>query len=132
MPMKSALYRLALAAAFAIVGCSDSGSGSRNPNEGLSGGSSSSGGSTGGGGTAAGGTTATGGTSAILGATPPMGWSSRNKFGCDGLNEAVVKQMADTLVTSGMKQVGYEYVNLDDCWMDGRDDGGKLRWNASK
>jgi len=31
-----------------------------------------------------------------------------------------------------MKDVGYQYVNLDDCWMDGRDASGKLRWNTSK
>ena len=31
-----------------------------------------------------------------------------------------------------MKDVGYQYVNLDDCWMDGRDSSGKLRWNATK
>ena len=31
-----------------------------------------------------------------------------------------------------MKDAGYQYVNLDDCWMDGRDSSGKLRWNASK
>jgi alpha-galactosidase len=61
-----------------------------------------------------------------------MGWSSRNKFGCDGLNETVVKEMADAFETSGMKDVGYQYVNLDDCWMDGRDSSGKLQWNASK
>ena len=36
------------------------------------------------------------------------------------------------MVSSGMKDVGYQYVNLDDCWMDGRDSSGKLRWNTSK
>jgi alpha-galactosidase len=44
----------------------------------------------------------------------------------------VVKAMADAFVTSGMKDAGYQYVNLDDCWMDGRDSSGKLKWNATK
>jgi alpha-galactosidase len=87
----------------------------------------------------AGGTTATGGMSGaagsgttVVGATPPMGWNSWNKYACDGLNETVVKKMADAFVTSGMKDAGYEYVNLDDCWMDGRDSAGKLKVNTSK
>jgi alpha-galactosidase len=70
--------------------------------------------------------------SGVLAATPPMGWNSWNAFACNGLNETVVKSMADAFVTTGMKDVGYEYVNLDDCWMDGRDSSGNLKWNASK
>ncbi len=97
-------------------------------------GSSGNGGTAGGG---AGGTTASsstggGGGPTILGATPPMGWNSWNAFACDGLNENVVKGMADAFISTGMADVGYEYVNLDDCWMDGRDGDGKLKWNASK
>jgi alpha-galactosidase len=69
----------------------------------------------------------------IVGATPPMGWNSWNKFACDGLNETVVKKMADAFVTSGMKDAGYEYVNLDDCWMDGRDSTtGVVKVNTGK
>ena len=86
------------------------------------------------GGARTGGTVGTGGSAvpAILGATPPMGWNSWNKYACDGLNETVVMKMADAFITSGMKDAGYEYVNLDDCWMDGRDSGGKLKWNTGK
>ncbi len=75
----------------------------------------------------------TGGTSGsgVLGATPPMGWNSWNTFQCN-LSESLIKQMADTIVSSGMQAAGYEYVNLDDCWMDGRDASGKLRWNTTK
>ena len=87
-----------------------------------------SGGSSSSGGTAAGGA---GGTP-MVGATPPMGWNSWNAFNCNGLNETVVKSMADAFITTGMKDVGYQYVNLDDCWMDGRDSSGKLKWSASK
>jgi alpha-galactosidase len=62
-----------------------------------------------------------------------MGWNSWNKYGCNGLNETVVKAMADAFITSGMKDAGYQYVNLDDCWMDGRDSStGKIKVNASK
>ena len=59
-----------------------------------------------------------------------MGWNTWNKFGCN-LNETVVKGMADAMVSSGMQAAGYQYVNLDDCWMDGRDSSGKLKWNAT-
>jgi len=93
------------------------------------------GGSMGGRGGAAGGTggmgSGGGGTSGILGATPPMGWNSWNTFQCN-ISEALIKQIADLFVSSGMQAVGYEYVNLDDCWMDGRDASGKLKWNATK
>ena len=93
------------------------------------------GGSTGGrGGTSGGGSGGSGGAAgaSALGATPPMGWNSWNTFGCNNLNETLIKQIADIFVSSGMKDVGYQYVNLDDCWMDGRDSSGKLRWNATK
>jgi len=68
----------------------------------------------------------------ILSATPPMGWNSWNTFACDGLNETVIKGVADVMVSSGMAAVGYQYVNLDDCWMDGRDANGNIQWNLSK
>ena len=75
----------------------------------------------------------TGGAPAILGATPPMGWNSWNTFACDGLNETVVRETADAFISTGMADVGYEYVNLDDCWMDGRDPAtGRLRWDTTR
>jgi alpha-galactosidase len=83
--------------------------------------------------TAKGGTSSVGGTtSAVLAATPPMGWNSWNTFACNGLNETLVKAVADVFVTSGMKDAGYEYVNLDDCWMNGRDASGNVKVNTSK
>ncbi|HEY5284701.1 MAG TPA: glycoside hydrolase family 27 protein, partial [Polyangia bacterium] len=98
------------------------------------GGSTSTGGARAGGTTGTGGTLAAGGTggSTTIGATPPMGWNSWNAFNCSGLNESVVKSMADAFITTGMKDVGYQYVNLDDCWMDGRDGSGKLKASTSK
>ncbi|MDE3056702.1 MAG: glycoside hydrolase family 27 protein [Bacteroidota bacterium] len=61
-----------------------------------------------------------------LAKTPPMGWNSWNKFACD-INETLIKQIADAMVSSGMKDAGYQYVVLDDCWMaHSRDSAGKL------
>jgi alpha-galactosidase len=67
----------------------------------------------------------------ILGATPPMGWNSWNAFACN-IDEARIKAAADALVSSGMKDVGYQYVNVDDCWMNGRDAAGNIRWDTTK
>jgi alpha-galactosidase len=61
-----------------------------------------------------------------LALTPPMGWNDWNAFGCN-VNEQLVEQTADTIVNSGMKAVGYQYVNIDDCWMaSSRDGSGRL------
>jgi alpha-galactosidase len=68
---------------------------------------------------------------AVLAATPPMGWNSWNTFGCN-IDEALIEQTADVMVSSGMQAAGYEYVNIDDCWMNGRDGSGTLRWNTTK
>lgn len=57
---------------------------------------------------------------------PPMGWSTWNTFACD-INETVIKQAADILVKSGLRDRGYVYLNLDDCWMaTKRDSNGNL------
>jgi len=47
---------------------------------------------------------------------PPMGWNSWNRFGCK-IDENLIRQTADAMVASGMKAAGYQYVNIDDCWM---------------
>jgi alpha-galactosidase len=49
-----------------------------------------------------------------------MGWNSWNRFACN-VNEDLVKSAADALVSSGMKDAGYEYVVIDDCWQVSRD-----------
>jgi hypothetical protein len=72
-----------------------------------------------------------GGGTVTLAATPPMGWNSWNTFGCN-VSEELIQGVADTFETSGMKAAGYVYVNLDDCWMDGRDGSGKLKWSTSR
>jgi alpha-galactosidase len=58
--------------------------------------------------------------SANLALTPPMGWNSWNKFGCN-VNADMIKSMADAVVKSGMKDAGYQYVVIDDCWQVARD-----------
>src|SRR5690242_18440553 len=58
--------------------------------------------------------------------TPPMGFNDWNAFGCN-VSEQLIKQTADFFVSSGMKAAGYQYVNIDDCWMTHqRDAQGRL------
>jgi alpha-galactosidase len=54
-----------------------------------------------------------------------MGWNSWNKFACD-VSEDMIRSMADAMVKSGMKDAGYEYVNIDDCWQVSRDASGNI------
>jgi alpha-galactosidase len=58
-----------------------------------------------------------------LALTPPMGWNSWNKFACN-VNEKVVRDTADAMVSSGMRDAGYRYVVVDDCWAGPRDANG--------
>lgn len=55
-----------------------------------------------------------------LALTPPMGWNSWNKFG-PNVNEQMIREMADAMVSSGMKAAGYEYIIIDDTWQGKRD-----------
>ena len=71
------------------------------------------------------GTTAAGPTGGLA-RTPPMGWNSWNKFGCR-IDERLIRETADAMVSSGMKDAGYQYVNIDDCWeASQRDANGNL------
>lgn len=63
--------------------------------------------------------------------TPQMGWNSWNKFGCD-INEQMIKEMADAIVSSGLKDAGYVYVNLDDCWHGQRDADGFIQCDPKR
>ena len=54
-----------------------------------------------------------------LGRTPQMGWNSWNHYHC-GINEDIVKKTADAFVANGLDKVGYQYVNIDDCWQKSR------------
>src|SRR4051794_40999529 len=51
-----------------------------------------------------------------LALTPPMGWNDWNTFGCN-VNAQLVEQTTDTIISSGLQAAGYQYVNIDDCWM---------------
>ena len=58
--------------------------------------------------------------------TPPMGWNDWYSVYC-GVNAQLVEQTAQEMVADGMKAAGYDYVNIDDCWMAGsRDASGNL------
>lgn len=54
---------------------------------------------------------------AALTQTPPMGWNSWNSYNCD-VTEDDIRDAADLLVETGLKDAGYEYLVIDDCWMD--------------
>ncbi|MBE6597807.1 MAG: glycoside hydrolase family 27 protein, partial [Ruminococcaceae bacterium] len=62
----------------------------------------------------------------MLAQTPPMGWNSWNTFG-ENINEQVIRETADAIVEKGLRDAGYEYVVIDDCWaMRDRDENGRL------
>jgi len=66
-----------------------------------------------------------------LALTPPMGWYPWNEFGQDPQNEKLIKEIADALIRSGMKDAGYVYVGPDEgrCFSRGAD--GKLTPNLA-
>ncbi|MFG3640926.1 glycoside hydrolase family 27 protein [Micromonospora sp. NPDC047762] len=64
--------------------------------------------------------------------TPPMGWNSWNSFGCN-INEALIRQTADAIVSSGMRDLGYNYVVVDDCWFNpNRDSSGNIQGDPTR
>ncbi|XP_022109391.1 alpha-N-acetylgalactosaminidase-like [Acanthaster planci] len=72
-----------------------------------------------------------------LARTPPMGWNAWERFRCNVdcdpdpdncIREELFMQMADIVVSQGYKEVGYEFINMDDCWMSKeRDAQGRLQ-----
>jgi alpha-galactosidase len=64
-----------------------------------------------------------------IAATPPMGWNSWNHF-AEKVNDADVRAAADALVSSGMRDAGYIYVNIDDTWQGERDASGVIHANS--
>jgi alpha-galactosidase len=60
-----------------------------------------------------------------LARTPPMGWNSWNHFHT-AIDDKTVREMADAMVTSGMKDAGYVYINIDDAWQLEHDASGKI------
>ena len=51
-----------------------------------------------------------------VGLTPPMGFNTFRAFGCNNYNETIIKQQAQLMVSLGLKDAGYTYMNIDDCW----------------
>ncbi|XP_075961484.1 alpha-N-acetylgalactosaminidase-like [Anarhichas minor] len=74
--------------------------------------------------------------------TPPMGWMAWERFRCDTdckddpencISEALFRDTADRLAEDGWKELGYEYVIIDDCWMSLlRDEHGRLQPDPSR
>ena len=62
-------------------------------------------------------------------ATPPMGWNSWNHFAAR-IDDATVRAQADAMVSSGMRDAGYRYINIDDTWEGQRDAAGVIHPNA--
>ena len=62
---------------------------------------------------------------------PLMGWSSWNTFG-SRISEDVVLAVAEEMATNGLKAAGYRYVNIDDGYYVGRDEGGNLKIDPAK
>src|SRR5881409_1282909 len=63
-----------------------------------------------------------------LAKTPPMGWNSWNKF-ASRVDDAAVRSMADAMAANGMKDAGYQYINIDDTWEASRDGQGNITTN---
>ena len=61
-----------------------------------------------------------------LGLTPQMGWNTWNKFACN-INETLIYDTIDALNESGLIELGYNYINLDDCWQISRDENGTIQ-----
>ncbi|KAJ3134119.1 Kinesin- protein 6 [Physocladia obscura] len=61
-----------------------------------------------------------------VGRTPAMGWNSWNKFGCS-INENLIRSHADALVATGLAALGYNHVNVDDCWQLSRNASGYIQ-----
>ena len=62
----------------------------------------------------------------MLTMTPPMGWNSWNTFGAN-ISDSLVRETVDAIVDLGLKDAGYDYVVIDDCWSKKeRDKNGRL------
>jgi alpha-galactosidase len=62
----------------------------------------------------------------MLAKKPPMGWNSWNTFG-ENISDALIRETADAMVETGLRDAGYEYLVIDDCWsLRERDENGSL------
>jgi alpha-galactosidase len=60
-----------------------------------------------------------------------MGWNTWNKFQCN-VSDDLIRGMADALVKSGMKDAGYQFIVIDDCWQVSRDASGNIVADAER
>jgi len=63
--------------------------------------------------------------------TPPMGWASWNRYFCD-YDEQTIRDQADALVATGMRDLGYKYLIIQECIAPGRDEAGNLVVDAKR
>ena len=61
-----------------------------------------------------------------LSATPILGYNTWNDLRCEGVTAEAIRERADALVHLGLRDRGYTYLNIDDCWATGIDDAGRL------
>lgn len=66
-----------------------------------------------------------------LAPTPPMGWNSWNKFSCN-ISADLIRKTADLLVSTGLRDAGYVYLNMDDCWHGQRDSLGFIHPDTTR
>jgi alpha-galactosidase len=66
-----------------------------------------------------------------LSPTPPMGWNSWNKFACN-VSDKLIRETADAMVATGMKDAGYQYIVIDDCWQVRRDAAGRIEADSER
>jgi alpha-galactosidase len=66
-----------------------------------------------------------------LAKTPQMGWNNWNSFGCD-VDEELLLSATEKLIQFGLRDAGYQYIVLDDCWSAGRSDNGTLQPNSTR
>ncbi|KAK9313080.1 glycoside hydrolase superfamily [Lipomyces starkeyi] len=66
-----------------------------------------------------------------LAVTPQMGWNNWNAFACS-VNEHLLLSTAEKLAAVGLRDIGYQYIVLDDCWSLGRDEKGNLQYDPAK
>ncbi|MGH7653448.1 MAG: glycoside hydrolase family 27 protein [Gemmatimonadaceae bacterium] len=66
-----------------------------------------------------------------LARTPPMGWNSWNHFGCN-VSATLIRGVADAMAANGMRDAGYQYLTIDDCWQVARDAKGVIIADSSR
>jgi alpha-galactosidase len=66
-----------------------------------------------------------------LAITPQMGWNPWNRFKGD-INETLIIEMGQAMIDTGLNKLGYEYVNLDDCWQISRNSSGYIQEDKTK